>query len=57
MLGVERESYLVDVPSKERLRDWFNSLPETAKDRDRAEILVVVFIVETVKGGENRNVR
>ena len=57
MLGVERKPYLVGITSKEKLRDWLNSLPETARDREPAEILAVVFIVETVKGGESRNAR
>jgi len=57
MLGIEREPYLVGVASKEKLRDWFNSLPETARDREPAEILTVVFIMETLKGGESRNVK
>ncbi|WP_456371052.1 hypothetical protein [Geoglobus sp.] len=57
MLGVERKPYLVGVVSKEKLRDWLNSLPETARDREPAEILAVVFIVETVKRGEGRNAR
>ena len=52
MLGVERKSYLVGVMSKKKLRDWLNSLPETVRDREPAEILAIVFIVETLKGSD-----
>ncbi len=57
MLAVKRKPNLVGIASKERLREWFKSLPETAKEKEPTEILAVVFVVETVKGGESRDAR
>ncbi len=57
MIAVERKPYLVGITSKEKLIDWLNSLPETAKQREPSEILAIVYIVETMKGGESRNAR
>ena len=40
--------------NQEKLREWLDSIPEIARQRESANILAFVFFVEILKGKEKR---
>jgi len=49
MLGIDRGVRAYSLNSEEKLREWFESLPEVAKTREPSEILAIVFVVEVFR--------
>ncbi|WP_456467933.1 hypothetical protein [Archaeoglobus sp.] len=46
-----------EIESTEELREWMQGLPEIAVEKEPADVLVVVFVVERVSDRENSEVR
>ena len=38
--------------NKEKLREWLESIPEIAREKESANVLAFVFFVEVLKGKE-----
>ena len=45
------------IKSTKELREWMQGLPEIAVEKEPADVLVVVFVVERVSDRENSEVR
>lgn len=52
MLGIERRVQAYGSNSEEKLKEWFESLPEVVKVKEPAEILAIVFVMEVFMRGE-----
>ena len=53
-LGVGVLNARVTALDPEKLKEWLDSVPEVAKEKEPASVLALVFFVETLKS-ENRN--
>jgi|Deesub1362A_J573_1020465.scaffolds.fasta_scaffold00525_9 hypothetical protein len=54
-LGAERPVPNEQNLNPEKLREWLEGIPEVARQREPADVLILVFVVETLKGGVNSN--
>ena len=43
-----------EIESTEKLQNWLHQLPEIAVEKEPADVLVVVFVVEKMNDGEVR---
>lgn len=46
-----------EIESTEELQNWLQQLPEIVLEKEPADVLVVVFVVERVSDRENSEVR
>ena len=46
-----------EIEDTKELREWMQGLPEIAVEKEPADVLVVVFVVERVSDRENSEVR
>lgn len=46
-----------EIESTEELQNWLQQLPEIAVEKEPADVLVVVFVIERLSNNENSEVR
>ena len=52
MLGLVGKVVVNNKQTKEKLREWLDSLPEIVRQKESANVLAFVFFVEVLKGDE-----
>ncbi len=53
-LGVGVVNAKVTTVNPEKLREWLDSLPEIAREKEPANVLALVFFVEVLKEKEGK---
>jgi len=54
MLGLVGKVVINNKQTREKLKEWLDSIPEIAREKEPANILAFVFFVEVLKGKEER---
>ncbi len=52
MLGLVGKVVVNNKRTKEKLKEWLDSLPETVRQKESANVLAFVFFVEVLKRKE-----